>query len=327
MKRLVLGGVALVLVATAAFQLLRPKNDFAPGQPGPEVIIAVEEGQSGSQIATALKDQGVVKTRQAFLNVIYSDDRARLIQPGGHRVQTRIPAKEALEQLLDSKRRTGVLTFPEGLRAAEVLKRLAAADIDIKNALVGVALPFQARKIEGFLYPGQYAFTPSTTGAAAVKAMVSRFSQRTTQLEVDSKALGLSPYEGLIAASLIQAEGIPADFTKVLRVILNRLKIGMPLQIDATVLYALNESGRIRVTTKDLAVNSPYNTYKYRGLPPTPINNPGAEALAALGSPAAGDWLYYITVKPGDTRFTRSHDEFLRWKVEFRANYRAGLFG
>lgn len=327
MKRLIALLATVSVIAGAVYFFTRPKDDFASGQAGPETIIAVEEGTSGAQIATILKDAGVVKTRQAFINVVYSDQRARRIQPGGYRLQTKIPASVALDQLLDPTRRIGVVTFPEGLRASEVIKRLEGADIDVKNALSDLSLPFGAKKVEGFLHPGQYAFTPGTTGAQAIAKMIERFHKRTAQLAGDAKALGWTPYEGLIVASLLQAEGIPADHAKILRVILNRQAIGMPLQIDATVLYALNESGRIRVTNRDLQVNSPYNTYKYKGLPPTPINNPGDQAIAALASPAQGNWLYYITVKPGDTRFTRSHDQFVQWKVEFRANYRAGLFG
>lgn len=326
MRRLIAVGLSAVILAGALYWVARPKNDFAAGNAGREVVVAVQEGATGSQIATDLKSLGVIKTRQAFLNVIYSDDRAKRIQPGGHRVQTKIPAALALDQLLDPKRRVGVITFPEGLRASAVVARLKASGIDATGALQRVKAPLGAKKIEGFLYPGQYAFVPNTTGEAALGAMVARFEREQKLLEDGAQAINSSPYEALIIASLLQAEGAPQDYDKILRVILNRLTIGMPLQIDATVLYALGETGRIRVTYNDLAVRSPYNTYKVRGLPPTPICNPGEQAIAALSSPASGDWLYYITVKPGDTRFTRSHDEFLQWKVEYRRNYRNGLF-
>lgn len=327
MKIRIVAIVAAFAIGVALFQFTRPKNDFASGNPGPEVLVSVAEGASGAEIATTLKNLGVVKTRQAFLNVIYSDERAQRIQPGGHRVESRIPAKQALEQLLDPKRRTGVITFPEGLRANEVAKRLGAAGIATSLKSVQPPSEYQAKSLEGFLFPGQYAFTPETTGVQALTKMVERFVKANPQLAAHSKALGFTPYQGLIAASLVQAEGDPSDYSKIMRVIINRLKIGMPLQFDTTVLYALGETGRIRVTLKDLQVNSPYNTYKYRGLPPTPICNPGSSALAALAAPEPGNWLYYITVKPGDTRFTNSHDQFAEWKIEFRRNYKAGLFG
>jgi UPF0755 protein len=100
----------------------------------------------------------------------------------------------------------------------------------------------------------------------------------------------------------------------------------MALQINATIDYALNLRGDIRLPYKRLEINSKFNTYKYRGLPPTPISNPGQQALEASVNPAPGDWLYYVTVKPGDTRFTNSYEEFLGWANEFRKNERDGLF-
>lgn len=327
MRRAALLGLAVALVSGfALYQATRPSIDFKSGSAGPEVVVSVPEGATGAEIATTLKNQGVVKTRQAFLKVVYRDKRANRIQPGGHRLQTRITAATALEQLLDPKRRTGVITFPEGLRASEVIARLKKIGISASLSSVTAPAGYGAKKLEGFLYPGQYAFTPETAGEKALASMVARFIRQTPQLRADSEKLGLTPYQGLIAASLVQAEGDPSDYSKILRVILNRLKIGMALQFDTTVLYALNESGRIRVTSKDLQVNSPYNTYRNRGLPPTPICNPGPLALAALSNPASGNWLYYITVKPGDTRFTNSHDQFLIWKQEFQRNYKAGLF-
>jgi UPF0755 protein len=127
-------------------------------------------------------------------------------------------------------------------------------------------------------------------------------------------------------ASIIQAEGDPQDFTKIARVIYNRLEINMPLQMNATVDYATNRRGKIRLPYKQLEVNSRYNTYKYRGLPPGPIGNPGQEALNASVNPESGDWIYFITVKPQDTRFTSSFSQFNIWVNEFRKNEEAGLF-
>jgi UPF0755 protein len=100
----------------------------------------------------------------------------------------------------------------------------------------------------------------------------------------------------------------------------------MPLQMNTTIEYAANLRGKIRLPYKELEVNSKYNTYKYRGLPPGPIGNPGQAALNASVNPESGDWLYFITVKPQDTRFTKSYDQFNIWADEFRKNEKAGLF-
>jgi UPF0755 protein len=100
----------------------------------------------------------------------------------------------------------------------------------------------------------------------------------------------------------------------------------MPLQLDATVHYVKKLRGEIFLSTNSTLIKSPYNTYRNYGLPPTPIGNPGADAIAAALKPAVGDWLYFVTVAPGDTRFTRSHDEFLTWKALFVKNRKAGAF-
>jgi UPF0755 protein len=130
----------------------------------------------------------------------------------------------------------------------------------------------------------------------------------------------------LVIASIIQAEGTDENFGKVSRVIYNRLKIGMPLQMDSTVHYVQRQRGDIFLSTKSTLLNSPYNTYRNTGLPPAPIGNPGRNAMLAAVTPTPGDWLYFITVAPGDTRFTRSFDEFNKWKLIYRANLRAGKF-
>ena len=100
----------------------------------------------------------------------------------------------------------------------------------------------------------------------------------------------------------------------------------MPLQLDSTVHYALNRRGEIRVSLEDIKVRSKYNTFVYPGLPPGPIGSPTAAAVSAALQPEAGDWLYFVTVKPKDTRFTSSYDQFLEWKAEYKKNFKLGLF-
>jgi UPF0755 protein len=100
----------------------------------------------------------------------------------------------------------------------------------------------------------------------------------------------------------------------------------MPLQLDSTVHYVKKVRGQIFLSTNSTLIKSPYNTYQKYGLPPSPIGNPGAKAIAAALKPADGDWLFFITVAPGDTRFTRSNDEFLLWKALYEKNRKAGAF-
>jgi UPF0755 protein len=137
---------------------------------------------------------------------------------------------------------------------------------------------------------------------------------------------GYTPAQLLVIASLIQAEGGEQDFSKVSQVVRNRLKKGMPLQFDSTVHYVMQSRGNIFLSTKSTMLSSSYNTYRKYGLPPGPINNPGASAMRAAVTPQEGDWLYFITVAPGDTRFTADIEQFSECKIEYKRNLRAGKF-
>ncbi len=190
---------------------------------------------------------------------------------------------------------------------------------DVDNAFAKLKVPSGFSASEGIYFPAQYSFAKGTSSISALQTMVDRFIK-------ESKSVGVTKPDQLIVASLIQAEGDPQDFAKISAVIYNRLKIGMPLQFDTTVQYILKKRGSVFLSTKSTLINSPYNTYKRYGLPPGPIGNPGIAAMKAALAPAKGDWLYFITVKPGDTRFTKSHDEFLVWKNEYQKNLQAGAF-
>jgi UPF0755 protein len=130
----------------------------------------------------------------------------------------------------------------------------------------------------------------------------------------------------MVIASLVQTEGTPDVFGKVSRVINNRLEKRMPLQFDSTVHYALERRGEIRVSLVDTKVKNRYNTFVYPGLPPGPIGSPTKPAIDAALNPEVGNWLYFVTVKPFDTRFTNSYDQFLEWKAEYKRNFKEGLF-
>jgi UPF0755 protein len=184
---------------------------------------------------------------------------------------------------------------------------------------------FKTKNIEGFLYPAQYSFNKSVGADEIVSAMLDRFSSATKDLNWKNER-ELTPFEVMVIASLVQTEGTPDVFGKVSRVIYNRLEKRMPLQFDSTVHYALGRRGEIRVSLNDIKVKNRYNTFIYPGLPPGPIGSPTKAAIDASLNPEAGNWLYFVTVKPFDTRFTNSYDQFLGWKSEYKRNFKAGLF-
>lgn len=294
-----------------------------------EVFIDIPKGSSGSQIAQLLFDNKVIKSAEAFFRVAVGDRRSETIAPGNHRISQNISARQALEQLLDPNRIPNLIRVYEGNWKSEIVEALVKYGFsrsDVSKALGNAKLPEGFREIEGLLFPAQYSFAKGTTALQAVQAMVDRFTQEPAGKRLLLGTKRFTPAQLLTIASIIQAEGEQKDFAKVSRVIYNRLTIGMPLQMDSTVHYIKKLRGEIFLSSRSTLVNSPYNTYKKYGLPPGAICSPGADAMSAALNPAAGDWLYFITVAPGDTRFTQSLDEFNTWKALYTNNRKAGAF-
>ncbi|MEV6587168.1 endolytic transglycosylase MltG [Streptomyces acidicola] len=221
------------------------------------------------------------------------------------------------------------LVIPEGWRATQVYqavdKALALPAGTTKKSLgkAGLKLPAEAQgNPEGYLFPASYSLGKKTTPESLLSSMVDTANQRLNggQVTAGAQRNALNFYQTVTIASIVQAEAATkADMGKVARVIFNRLERGMPLQMDSTINYALNRFS-VDTTEKETKLNSPYNSYQRMGLPPTPIANPGEEAVRAAINPVPGDWLYFVTVKPGDTRFTASFEEHQRNVAEFNRN-------
>jgi UPF0755 protein len=336
-KRSVLAVIISICLFAGLFfgvrQYLHPAFDFATGTPGADVVVAIPTGATGADMAHILAKEKVIKTWQAFFKRASIDPRAMKIQPGSHRISTHLTAKNALEQLLDRGRMVGLINITEGMRSSEILKILRKAGwtlADLTSAYANARPPvgYSSPTAEGYLFPASYSFAKEVSALKVFQTMMDRFRKEATSLNIveGAKTLRLTPAQIVTVASLVQGEGDPADFSKIARVILNRLADGMNLQLDTTILYALKVTGRIRVTNSELHVASRCNTYKYPGLPPGPIDSPGQKALTAALNPAIGSWLFFVTVKPGDTRFTSSESQFFKWKAEYERNYRAGAF-
>ena len=330
MKKIAALSLVLLLII-GSFVVLRPKNDFPSGKPGPVVNIDIAAGASGAEIGNALEKYGVIKSASAFFNLARRDSSAGRIGPGTHQIQTHIPVKEALKQLLDQGRLANQVVIPEASTFGDVLSILKKAKtIDSSEAISSKNLvPYfvnPRNSLEGQIFPAHYAFAPQTSITDALSAMVTRFKESSLSTGITKGYGKFSPYEVLIIASMVQIEGDPTDFDKVAQTIYNRLRIGMPLQLNSTVQYAAHLRGRIALSTAATQINSPYNTYRHVGLPPTPISNPSEAAIRATLNPAVGDWLYFITVAPGDTRFTKDYSQFQEWEVLFHRNLNAGGF-
>jgi UPF0755 protein len=293
------------------------------------VSISIPTGTTGAEIAKLLQVAGVVASAESFFRAAVANPKAAAIAPGTHALSLEISGKAALEQLLDPKRIADLIKIPEGAWNSEVFAQMVATKIwseDPVQSAKSVLLPKGITALEGVLFPAQYSFADGTTQVEAIQSMVNRFSQAISSLDFIDPAGKFSTQQLVTIASLIQAEGRPQDFAQISRVIRNRLAIGMPLQLDSTVHYLKNARGEIFLSNKSTKLKSPYNTYQNYGLPPAPIGNPGLAALKAAIAPADGDWLFFITVSPGDTRFTKSFSEFNNWKLLYQKNRKAGAF-
>ena len=335
--------VALGLLVGGGWVLVRPllNPDSDPtaevtDYPGPgsgEVEVVIEEGSSGSDMATALVEADVVATRTAFINEFNANPDAAGIQPGTYTLLQQMSAEDAVATMLDPASLAGNrITIPEGWRASQIYERLATRlEIDVsevEEAAATVAADYlpdvAGGEIEGWLSAGTYNRSPDDTAATIMERMVDRTVQRLD-------AAGVEPDERqvvVIKASLIEGEALlPDDLLKVARVIENRLE-GCSgdgaLGLDATYAYGLGIPAD-EITRAQWAEPHPYNGRETPGLPPTPINSPGDPAIEAVLDPPAGDWCWFVTVNlnTGETLFAETADEhdenvelYREWEAE-----------
>ncbi len=315
-----------------------------------KVNVEVKELQTATDIANTLVKLDVVKSAKAFVEAADADSRSKNIQPGVYGLNKQMSAKAALAVLVDPKKKiVNGVTVPEGLTVLSTYKRLseqtkipvkdfqaAAKNVDAfdipdfwfkRNDKVKVT-----KSIEGFLFPDTYEFPPKPTAKQVLDIMVNRFLTVAGDMKftenVEKNRGGIAPYEALIVASLAQAEaGNKDDLGKVARVAYNRVYINdMPLQFDVTLNYGLEIAGKKTKASKDMNdddyadASNKYNSHYYKGLTPTPINNPGKEALQGAMNPPAGKWLFFVAIdKEGHSAFAETDAQHEENKNKARA--------
>jgi UPF0755 protein len=331
-----LGGAYLLLGSgmDALRDRFSPPEDYTGSGTG-KVLVEVKEGDHASDIAATLLEKDVIKSVEAFTEAARENPDSTGIQVGFYQLRKQLPAAEALEVLIDPDNLLqSTLTVPEGWTVEQILDRLAA-QTDFSRREFARALRVVQRKdlpdyaggnAEGYLFPATYNVPPDATPRSILATMVDRWREaaEAADLEGAAERLGYSPAELMVVASLVEAESNrDEDRGKVARVIYNRLETDATnglLQIDAAVNYAHDRSLGVALTNEDLEIDSPYNTYRNPGLPPTPIEAPGDAAIEAAANPTEGPWVYYVTVnlRTGETKFTESYDEFLGFKAEYK---------
>ena len=317
----------VLLIAAVAFVVLRAGREGTPG--GGDLKVTVQPGWSASRIASELQRAGVIDSVLAFraylkLQGVDSDFRS-----GEYTMRKKMGFSELVEVLKSGPEIDYVkLTIPEGLTVEQTAARVERVTHVSAEEFLGAATPSTVRpktlpdginSLEGFLYPQTYFIIELDTAQVIVERLVGEFEKRTASVDFGkASSFGLTPFQVLVIASMIEEEAkVDEERAKVAAVIYNRIERKMKLEIDATVQYAVRKYDGEPLTEQDIAVDSPYNTRRYAGLPPGPISSPRLESIQAALNPAETEDLFYV-LSP-DCRhhtFTETYEEFLREKQQ-----------
>jgi UPF0755 protein len=310
----------LVMAGAVAFALL------VPAGPRAETFVDISPGMSSMQIATQLKDQGIIRSRYVFLAL--HEAKGGTLKAGEYRFDHPAPMKEVWDRIRRGDVYTVALTIPEGSNLFDIAAKVEAAGLGSKAAFIAAArqdgalvsnLDPTATSLEGYLFPDTYRFARHTDPQEMMATMVKRF-------RVAAAGIGLTAdyHRTVTLASIVEKE-TPLDTERplVASVFVNRLEKNMPLMTDPSVIYAALLEGRYRGTiyASDLQADSAYNTYRHGGLPPGPICNPGLKSLQAAMHPAQSDYLYFVAASAdpsGKSRFSATLEEHAKDVEEYR---------
>jgi len=308
-------GVALALLAGGGAALVaRDLRRTGPPRSEP-VVVSIDEHARFAKVAQDLRRQGLLRHVWPFMVWARLSGRDRLVHWGEYLITTPLSPLELLARLTSPPDALHPLTVPEGFTVRDVVSLLAGAGfgseesflclLEDRRFLASEDLPPEGA--EGYLFPDTYTFPLATPQARILRRMIHRFHEVTgADFARRAADLGLTEHQAVTLASLVEAEtGREEERRLVAAVFLNRLHIGMPLQSDPTVLYGREGHDRT-ITRADLHRPTPFNTYTIRGLPPTPIGNPGRAALEAAIDPAAVDYLYFVARGDGTHQFSRT---------------------
>jgi UPF0755 protein len=320
------GAVGLWVVHTRA---TTPFRAYAE----PERLVDIPAGASTNAIGDRLVASGVVRDRLTFRAALWLTGDARRLQAGEYRFDRPLSAVDVIGKMARGEVDLVAITFREGLTIAEMSGLFEAGGFGPAAAFVAAAseaslvaaLDPDATDLEGYLFPDTYAFPRRADATIVVRAMVNRFQQiLTPEIRAAGNARGLSVRQLVTLASLVEKETALAEERPVVAAVYaNRLRIGMGLQCDPTVIYALQREGQYdgNLRRADLMFDSPYNTYRYPGLPPGPIAAPGRGSLEAAAAPAQVDYLYFVSRNDGSHEFARTLADHNRNVHKYQVQY------
>ncbi|NLL53472.1 MAG: endolytic transglycosylase MltG [Peptococcaceae bacterium] len=316
--------ILLLVLAGAGFWFsynLKPVSSAAQTQ-----VFVIEQGMSASKVAEELKKQNIIRSAPAFLQLCRWQNADSKLMAGMYYLSPGMSSREILETLLQGTEPEVVrITIPEGYTVEQIVNTLVNNGLGTEKEYYKVMASFSAKdyaflagipngknRLEGFLFPDTYFFDKNAKARDVVDRFLERFSRELTpETKNKLEEMDLSIYHWLIHASIVEREAQKQEERPVIAgVFANRLRIGMPLQSCATVQYVLGEAKPV-LSIEDTKIDSPYNTYKYPGLPPGPISNPGHASLQAVLYPEKTDYLYFVAKQDGSHAFAVTYQQHL----------------
>ena len=258
-------------------------------------LFLIEKGQSLFQIAENLERESLIKNRFFFDFYVLIRGAQNKLQAGEYSLSPSMDITEIAKKIISGEVAKIVVTIPEGFTVKQIEERL------------GLKLP--GENLEGFLFPDTYQFPPRVSGAEVVKKMRDNFDKKFTPYRNEVSGAGLTPFEIITMASLLEKEvKTKEDKELVSGILWKRLENKIPLQIDATITYITGQK-TTKISKEETQIDSPYNTYKYLGLPKGPICNPGLESILVAIYPKDSDYWYYLSTPEGETTFSKTLEE------------------
>ena len=334
MKKLALLAVIVIALGAGAGGYLYEGVDRPfKGYDAAEQFVDIPQGSGSAGIAKRLADAGVVQDVHRFRLALWVSGSARRLQAGEYRFDRALSARQVADKIARGDVYVRPITFPEGLTIKQMaalyeskgLGEAAAFVAAAKNAALVSEIDPDAKDLEGYLFPDTYALPRRATAEQLVARMVASFQKALAPETIaTASGRGLTVRQLVTLASIVEKEtGNTSERPLVAAVYSNRLRIGMGLQCDPTVIYALERAGRYdgNLSREDLQFDSPYNTYRYAGLPPGPIASPGRASLEAAANPPDAPYLYFVSKNDGSHAFASTLDEHNRNVHEYQVKY------
>ena len=299
-----------------------------------DIVIDIPSGSTLNQIADILKENNLIKNKTLFKLYVRVSDNSSKLKSGKYLFNQTYSNKEIIEDISSGKiYNDGIkITIPEGSTSKEIVSILVGQKLGNEESyekLISNPKEFYNQfkflkeeditSLEGFLYPSTYYFDENASEKEVLSVMLSQFNKvYTDKLRDRQKELKMTIEQVVNLASIVEKEAVlDEDRPIIASVFYNRLKIGMPLQSDATIQYIFKERKKI-VTYKDLEIDSPYNSYKNKGLPPTPIASPGIKSIEATLYPEKTEYLYFVAKMDGGNNYSTNYEDHLKYVKEYK---------